>query len=88
MDEWRDRQIGIPVSSLSTFIMVQPKMSNHLTYPVLALFPGLSCLQFLIAYSMQKHSILQAIKSWRQGRPGNEATLPSESSTKMEVNFR
>ena len=37
----------------------------------LASFPGLPHLQFLIAYSLQK---LEAIKSWRCGRPGNEAT--------------
>ena len=47
-----------------------------LLYPSnIASFPGLPHLQFLIACS-----ILQAIKNWRRGRPGNEATyniLPS-----------
>jgi len=38
---------------------------------VLASFPGLLRLQFLIACSMQNG--LQAIKNWRCRRPGNEA---------------
>ena len=45
----------------------------------LASFPGLPRLQFWITCSMQKRSfslrscILQAIKNWRRGRPGNKA---------------
>ena len=39
----------------------------------LASFPGLPHLQLLIASSM-RFCILEAIKSWRYGRPGNEAT--------------
>ena len=38
---------------------------------ILASFPGLPHLQFLIACSI---CILQAIKNWRCGRPGNEAS--------------
>ena len=37
-----------------------------------ASFPGLPTVQFLIACSMQK--LLQVIKNWMVGRPGNEAS--------------
>ena len=39
---------------------------------MLASFPGLPTVQFLIACSF---CILQAIKNWTVGRPGNEAKL-------------
>ena len=45
---------------------------------MLASFPGLPRLQFLIACGMQ----LQAIKNWSRGRPGNEARVCSTSGEK------
>ena len=48
--------------------------THHIQY--IASFPGLPHLQFLIACS-----ILQAIKNWRNGRPGNEATTYTHTPT-------
>ena len=40
-----------------------------------ALFPGLPTIQFLITASNQKlANLLQVIKKWTVGRPGNKAT--------------
>ena len=49
---------------------------NAEIFPVshLASFPCLFHLQFLIAWFSLCFCILQAIKNWRRGRPGNEAT--------------
>ena len=55
-------------SSYELLIIQMPQQAT--TGYMLASFPGLPHLQLLIASSMQK---LEAIKSWRCGRPENEA---------------
>jgi len=52
----------------SAFCHTKPDVINQ-TCSILASFPGLLRLQFLM--------ILQAIKNWRRRRPGNEATQSS-----------
>ena len=52
-------------------------LTSHYCIPstvIVASFPGLPRLQFLIACSI-RFCILQAIKNWSWGRPGNEATV-------------
>ena len=46
----------------------------------LASFPGLPRLQFLIACS-----IMQAIKNWSRGRPGNEARVHDMQQTSRKA---
>ena len=61
-------------SSADLYIHKVAELENQQLQVLLASFPGLPHLQLLIASSMQKRRvILEAIKSWRCGRPGNEA---------------
>ena len=77
-NEWRCLNRKFTWQSINLVVLkarvTDPVFLLHIwTLSILASFPGLLRLQFLIICSMQKWSILQAIKNWSRRRPGNEA---------------